>query len=401
MIRENICKKWELKPLSEVCTLNPRKSEVKDLDDDEKITFLSMESVGEDGEIYSSKIKTLGEVFKGYTYFKKNDVLFAKITPCMENGKGAIADIDTEIGFGSTEFHVLRPKSEVLPEWIYLFLASKSIRKLAEMKMTGSAGQKRVPKSFFDKTKIPVPPLETQQKIVEILEKAEKLKEWRAEADVLTDEYLKSVFLEMFGDPVGNPKNWDITSLGDVLELITYGLTVRPKYISEGIPLISAREIRGGFVNFKDSPNISIENFNKLSDKCKPKQGDILFSKTGAIGHCAEVKVNDEFAITQNAARLTFKRDKIVNEFIVYYLRSSYLQLIAKNSSKGNAVKDLQLKDMKKFPLYLPLIDLQNQFAETVKKVEQLKQHQKQSKQEIDNLFNTLMQKAFKGELTC
>ena len=113
---ENLPEGWDLKPLSRVCNLNPRKSEVKDLHDDEKITFLSMESVGEDGKIYSSEIKTLGEVFKGYTYFKKNDVLFAKITPCMENGKGAIADIDTEIGFGSTEFHVLRPKSEVLPE---------------------------------------------------------------------------------------------------------------------------------------------------------------------------------------------------------------------------------------------------------------------------------------------
>lgn len=169
--------KFEERPLSQIVEVNPKKSEIKDLSQDIQVSFLGMADIGEKGELFNIQIKRLKDVITGFTYFKKNDVLFAKITPCMENGKGAIAKIPTEIGFGSTEFHVLRPNKDVLSEYIYFILSLKQTRKNAEINMTGSAGQKRVPTSFFNILKIPLPPLPLQQKFASIVEKVEKLKE--------------------------------------------------------------------------------------------------------------------------------------------------------------------------------------------------------------------------------
>ena len=109
----------------------------------------------------------LGKVRKGYTYFRNNDVIFAKITPCMQNGKCAIGlDLKNGIAFGSTEFHVFRVNEDVLPEWIYYFLRQYKLRKHAEKNMTGTAGQKRVPKEFLAAYKIPIPPKSIQKDMI-------------------------------------------------------------------------------------------------------------------------------------------------------------------------------------------------------------------------------------------
>ncbi len=165
-------KKWEEKELGEICELNPKKSEIKDKTDDFSVSFVPMSAVDEYSQaIVSLQERSLGEVRKGYTYFRNGDVLFAKITPCMENGKVAIAkNLKNGIGFGTTEFHVIRTSKEVLPEWIHYIIGQPSFREIAKTRMTGSAGQKRVPIQFLEKFKIPLPPIAEQKKIVEYLD---------------------------------------------------------------------------------------------------------------------------------------------------------------------------------------------------------------------------------------
>jgi type I restriction enzyme S subunit len=192
-------KNWQELPLSEVVELNPKKSELGKVEENTKVTFLRMEDIGERGEIFNKTKKEISEVIKGYTYFNKNDILFAKITPCMENGKGAIAIIDTKIGFGSTEFHVLRPiKDKSTSEWIYYLLSLKPIREQAKKNMTGSAGQKRVPASFFDILMVHLPPLPLQQKFAKIVERVEKLKEAQEKSREKIDELFNSLMQRAF-----------------------------------------------------------------------------------------------------------------------------------------------------------------------------------------------------------
>lgn len=137
-----------------------------------------MPAVTERGEIDATAIKEYDEVKTGFTYFAENDVLFAKITPCMENGKGAVAKgLHNGIGFGSTEFHVLRPISgKTDPYWIYTLTAFSKFRVDAANNMTGSAGQRRVPASFLENYQVSLPPLPLQQQFSAFVEQTDKSK---------------------------------------------------------------------------------------------------------------------------------------------------------------------------------------------------------------------------------
>ena len=151
-----------LKKLSECCEINPRKP--KNIDDDIDVSFVAMPSVSEQGDIDTSIGRKIGEVKKGFTYFAENDVLFAKITPCMENGKGCVAtNLINGIGFGSTEFHVLRPIENLSNSyWLYEITMIDSFRETAKENMTGTGGQLRVPVSFLEDYLVALPPINLQ-----------------------------------------------------------------------------------------------------------------------------------------------------------------------------------------------------------------------------------------------
>ncbi len=161
--------------LDNICHINPPKKKYNDIE----VSFIPMSAVSEKGQINTSNIKQYQEVKTGYTHFLENDVLFAKITPCMENGKGAIAKkLKNGIGFGSTEFHILRPIKDVtISEWIYHLTCLEEFRLEATLNMTGSAGQKRVPEFFLKNFKVILPPLELQNKFASFVEEVEKNKE--------------------------------------------------------------------------------------------------------------------------------------------------------------------------------------------------------------------------------
>lgn len=194
-------RKWNLIRLSECCEINPKKNKDARLFSDLEISFIPMSAVSETGEIVLTEVKIYDDVKNGFTYFAENDVLFAKITPCMENGKGAIAKgLCNGIGFGSTEFHVLRPiagKSD--SQWLYTMTTFEQFRRDAMQSMTGSAGQKRVPASFLESYKIALPPIEWQQQFSAFVTEIDKLK-LPIQRSLDTLEVLKkSLMQEYFG----------------------------------------------------------------------------------------------------------------------------------------------------------------------------------------------------------
>jgi len=138
--------RWPLKPVGEICEVNPRLPRGHSVTDDLIVSFVPMAAVDEvSGTLQAHQTRPYADVKKGYTHFKNGDVLFAKITPCMENGKAAIAsELAGGLGFGSTEFHVLRAKEDVLPEWLFYFVRQPAFRSEAKRNFTGTAGQQRV-----------------------------------------------------------------------------------------------------------------------------------------------------------------------------------------------------------------------------------------------------------------
>lgn len=163
---------WEEKVISDVCIINPKKIDTKELSDDTIVSFIPMPAVSDIlGIIDKPQKRNLGEVKKGYTNFTENDVIFAKITPCMENGKTAIVgELINGIGFGSTEFHVLRCSERINNKYLYHLLRNQSFRDEAKAVMTGAVGQQRVPKSFLENYLIKLPKIEEQTEIVNLLD---------------------------------------------------------------------------------------------------------------------------------------------------------------------------------------------------------------------------------------
>lgn len=163
---------WSEMKLEEVADVNPRVDKAS-IPDDLPVSFVPMPAVGAaDGSICVDGTRPAGEVKKGFTAFLEGDVLFAKITPCMENGKMAVVPkLINGFGFGSTEFHVLRPKSGMDAKYIYYYISSQSFRSEAERHMTGAVGQRRVPTIYLKECKIPVAPLDQQNHIVAEIEK--------------------------------------------------------------------------------------------------------------------------------------------------------------------------------------------------------------------------------------
>ncbi len=174
----------------------------KDLDDDDDVSFLAMADISDEGRIINIWTRKYSEVKQGYTYFEEGDILFAKITPCLENGKGAIAvGLTNGIGFGSTEFFVLKPKIETDRQFVYQLSQNPLLRRRAEAFMQGSAGQKRLPRSFFFNFRLLLPPV-SQRKIV-----GDQLASLDARIDIQKNQInnlkrLKSSYMEQIWEQV-------------------------------------------------------------------------------------------------------------------------------------------------------------------------------------------------------
>ena len=163
---------WAKVQFKDISRINYRDPRIRDLDDDLPVTFLPMAAVDAiNGRIGKPQVRPLAKVRKGFTPFKNGDVLFAKITPSMENGKAAIAEgLTNGLGFGSTEFHAISLNSDVLQKWIFYFIRQHSFRMEAKASFRGTAGQLRVPKQFLEEHDIPLPSLPEQERIVAKIE---------------------------------------------------------------------------------------------------------------------------------------------------------------------------------------------------------------------------------------
>lgn len=194
---------WAWAKFETICHINPRHP--KDIVPvDTEVSFIPMSSIdAERGEIVDRRIKPFGKVRKGYTHFAEDDVLFAKITPCMENGKAAIAkNLHGRIGCGTTELHVLRPIGGVLSELIYYYIRQENFRKRAEANMSGTSGHLRVPIDFIKEADFPLPPTNEQKRIVvkikNLLNRLNKTKQELAKIQPLLKKFRQSVLVKAF-----------------------------------------------------------------------------------------------------------------------------------------------------------------------------------------------------------
>ena len=210
---------WEEKNLGDVCTVNPKKIYAKNLDDNLEVSFVPMAAVSDVfGEIVNHEVKNLQDVRTGFTNFSEGDVIFAKITPCMENGKSAIVGpLVNDIGYGSTEFYVLRCKEELYNKYLYHMVRNTTFRAEAKAVMTGAVGQQRVPKTFLQEYQLLLPSLPEQHEIVRLIDALlarERAAQQAAEQALASIDLMKkSILARAFRGELGTNKASETSAL--------------------------------------------------------------------------------------------------------------------------------------------------------------------------------------------
>ena len=336
--------------IDQVCDVNPPKdiSRFKGME----VSFIPMDAVSTTGEVDVSRTIS-GDGVKNYSVFQNRDVLFAKITPCMENGKGGIVDdLKNGFGAGSTEFIVIRPdEKKVISEWVQLFLSQSSYRIECKNHMTGSAGQKRVPPKFIAGTVIPVPALDVQRRIVSRIEElfseldncVSTLQKTKEQLKVYRQAVLKDAFKGVV----------EKKPIRQMSEFVTSGSRGWAKYYAdEGARFIRITDLTRDKIILK---NDGIQRVN-LPEETEGKRSrlnpfDVLVSITADLGSIALIPEDIEEAyINQHIAMIRFENPQL-GEFMAWYLKSDYGQKDLLKNKRGGGKLGLGLDDIRDTPV--------------------------------------------------
>ena len=267
--------------------------------------------------------------------------------------------------------------------------------KLDEMVMkTHGATMKHIVKKDFDATRIPYPSLREQEEIATILDKISMIIEVRKRELQLLDSLIKARFVEMFGDLRMNTKGWNVKTFDKLSYLITDGEHSTPRRITQGVYLLSARNILNHSLQLEDVDYIDKEEYERIAKRVVPQEGDVLISCSGTVGRCCSVPVGVKFQMVRSVALIRFK-EEINHVFAEYMITSDYLQEQIKGSQTVSAQANLFQGKIKALKGFVPPIELQNQFADFVKQVDKSKVAVQKALDETQMLFDSLMQEYF------
>lgn len=331
----------------------------------------------------------------GYT---NNKELLVKASPpyvVFGDHTRAFKFIDVPFAMGADGTKVLKPKNEgILSEkYLYYFFLTIDIP---------NTGYNRHFK-YLKELKIPLPPLAEQQKIAAILDTADSL---RQKDQQLVERYTalsQSLFLEMFGDPVTNPMGWEIAKLKDVCTKITDGTHHSPELIETGVPYVTAKHVKDYGLDFDTKPTyVSQQDHEEIYKRCSPEYGDLLYIKDGATTGIACINTFKEPISLLSSLALLKSNQKVINN---YYLcnwlnHNGVKNKLTREYMSGAAIQRYTLAKINSFTLMVPPIELQNQFAEHIQFIEAQKQQAQACLEKSEALFNSLLQRAFTGELT-
>ena len=232
-----------------------------------------------------------------------------------------------------------------------------------------------------------------------LLDEADELRKLRAQADRRTADLIPALFHDMFGDPIAGKSRWPLVQFDSVTLRITYGFTCPMKHLSAGIPIVTAKNVLDGWIDFNNVHFAETTEFDSLTEKSRPKRGDILVTKDGTIGRCAVVEVDFPFCINQSVAVIQPNVAKVIPTFLTSYLLYPSIADKLQNMGKGQALRHLQITELAKLSIPLPTLTLQKQFAARVSAIRAMQTEQAASHRQLDDLFASLLHRAFHGQL--
>jgi type I restriction enzyme M protein len=349
--------KWRMVELENIAEINPKKSTLTNVSQDTTVSFVPMSDLNENKiDFLPKEIRKLKDVYSGYTYFQNNDVIIARVTPCFENGKSGIADnLENGIGFGSSEFTVIRAKENVLPEWIYLNVATDKFREYAKVKMTGTGGLQRVPNKVFAFYRIPLPPLDIQQEIVKEIEDYQNIIDG---ARQVVENYKPRIEI----DP-----EWPQKLVGETCTLITGGTpstSIKEYYENGTIRWLVSGDIHQGEI-FDCKNRITQKGLENSNARWLPVNS-VLIALNGqgkTRGTVALLMV--EATCSQSIVSINpNNHNELMPEFLYYQLMAKYQDI--RNITGDNQRSGLNMPIIRGIRIFLPDINIQQKIVHRI-----------------------------------
>ncbi len=295
---------------------------------------------------------------------------------------------------------IIRTKSDLDPRFLFWFLFHNHLTKKTlqyQNKTTGIINLQL--ERYIDDLLIPLPPLATQQRIAAILDAADALRRKDQELLRKYDELAQGIFIDMFGDPFNLSNTSSSIQFKDLVTRLTYGFTRPMKHLPIGIPILTAKNIKNGFIDWVNVHYADDIEYNELTSKCKPEFGDILITKDGSIGRTALFDLDFPVCINQSVALIKPSFEKVEPQFLVAYLNLPSVQDKIQNMGKGGGLKHLQITELAEFPIISVNLDLQRDFLRKLKLISIQRANSDIGFQNSNSLFNSLLHQAFNGEL--
>jgi len=311
----------------------------------------------------------------------------------MGLGKVAINTIDVTI---NQDLKAFLCSADIEPRYLLYFLLVNASHLDS---MGKGATVKGITLDVLKDLLVPLPPLPEQKRIAAILDKADSIRRKRQEAVRQTEELLRSAFLEMFGDQAENPKGWEVVKLKKCCKRITDGTHQPPGFTNVGVPFLFVSNVINGQLDFTSTKFISHDTFQELNRRCPVEIGDVLYTTVGSYGNAAIVETGRPFSFQRHIAHIKPDNNKVVEKYLVATMQSPMVKKQADMQARGVAQKTLNLSELKDFEIYLPPRKIQQQFVEQRERILKITRHYQDCLYQTDTLFNSLLQRAFMGEL--
>ena len=376
--------------IGDVCTVvsgSTPKSNVPDYWDGD-IVWITPAELTEDSYIIDDSVRHITQKAVQETSLKPFPVGTVILSSRAPIGKTAIAGREMYCNQG---FKNLICSSQIYNKYLYFFLSCKT-------EYLNSLGRgatfKEISKGIVEEIEIPLPDMVAQKQIADEFEQIRGLERAYHKQISTFDQLVKSRFVEMFGEPVSNPKGWPVQNFEDISVFITDGEHATPRRSERGIYLLSARNVLNHTLQLDDVDFIDEEEYCRIARRVTPQEGDVLISCSGSIGRCCVVPANLRFQMVRSTALIRFTED-INPIFAEWLITSEELQRQIAQSATQSSQANLFQGKIQKLHGYVPPKDLQDEFAAFVAEVDKSKLAVKQSLEKLETLKKSLMQQYF------
>jgi len=286
-------------------------------------------------------------------------------------------------------------------KWVDLAFLAHALHAVDLRRLILVVGVPGINRNDLGAVKFPLPPLSEQQEIVEMLREADTLRQLRQQASARIYSFSQALLYESFGDPLLNPKQWPKVQAKDVSVKITDGTHQPPKFDDKGeVPFLFVSNIVNGVLDIKTERFISEKTYEELTQSTPIERNDILYSTVGSYGVAVIVDTDERFAFQRHIAHIKPDLEKVNPLFLKEMLNSSYVKAQADRAARGVAQKTVNLAEIRRYDIYLPPLDLQNEFAASIEELSGIIGSQQQSHEQIEYLISSVTSSAFVGTLT-